>query len=579
MAKTLDELGIPISIVKDLGPGPFKGSSIITVTCACGAEAALQIGSVLRTIRRVGNYRCLSCGMKAKHQDDDYRRKHSDGVKKSWSEDRRQNQSNISKALWDDPNFRDKITEASSEAWKDPARLEEASKRTASLWQDATFLAKQDEANEARSAKSTALVRSLWARPDYRQRQLVVKRSDDHVALQKAMAVERWKDPEYRSLVCDGLNDYFSDPAVRKQWADKAIQTWRDPEYRRKQEIANASPELRKLKADNARKQWENPETRQRIADGLAQYGHGAKDSILERVAQNVLSALQVEYVRHHVVGYFEFDLFIPSHGILVECNGEYWHSLRQSQDAAKFTYVDEYFPEYKILYLWERDFLNPAVIHQKLVRALCLESTRQEAKDFNLSDVSIRKLDPKVVEEGSYYSSCVEFLQSFHYAGFGRSAKTVYGAYLGDVLIGVCKFSPPVRAEVATSMGFTSSQVLELDRFCIHPNYQKKNLASWLISRCVKMAFETFLGVGTLVSFADSTLGHLGTIYKAANWKQVHVVPPDYHYISPDGFVVHKKTLYDHASRNGSKEAEYAAKFGYVKAFGKSKIKFRLDR
>jgi hypothetical protein len=182
-------------------------------------------------------------------------------------------------------------------------------------------------------------------------------------------------------------------------------------------------------------------------------------------------------------------------------------------------------------------------------------------------------------VKEGSYYSDCVEFLQSFHYAGFGRSAKVVYGAYLHNTLIGVCKFSTPIRTEVATSIGLLPSQVLELDRFCIHPNYQKKNLASWFISRCAKLAFAVFSDVVSLISFSDSTFGHVGTIYKASGWKQVHVVPPDYHYVSPDGFVVHKKTLYDHASRNGSKEADYALEFGYVKAWGKSKTKFRFDR
>jgi asparagine synthetase A len=81
------------------------------------------------------------------------------------------------------------------------------------------------------------------------------------------------------------------------------------------------------------------------------------------------------------------------------------------------------------------------------------------------------------------------------------------------------------------------------------------------------------------LVSFADSTFGHFGTIYKASNWKQLHVTKPDYHYISQEGFVIHKKTLYDHAQKMGKSESDYVNQFGYMKVFGKSKTKFVLTR
>jgi hypothetical protein len=100
------------------------------------------------------------------------------------------------------------------------------------------------------------------------------------------------------------------------------------------------------------------------------------------------------------VVGYFEFDLFIPSHNILVECNGEYWHSLRKSKDVAKFTYIDEYFPQYKILYLWERDFLNPGLIHKKLVESLSLELDDIKLSNFELQDVHIQKMNMKDIKK-----------------------------------------------------------------------------------------------------------------------------------------------------------------------------------
>jgi hypothetical protein len=127
--------------------------------------------------------------------------------------------------------------------------------------------------------------------------------------------------------------------------------------------------------------------------------------------------------------------------------------------------------------------------------------------------------------------------------------------------------------------MHLKCTEVLELDRFCIHPNYQKKNFASWFISRCVDSVFSEFSGVKRLVSFADSTYKHSGTIYKASNWIMIGETKPSYHYMSEDGFVVNKKVLYSIASKFKMKETEYANKHNFVKYREEPKLKFVFDR
>jgi len=139
----IDQFGIPASIVKSKIEGKLIGSSVITVICACGMEQSLKVASVVRTIRRVGFYRCISCGMKAKHQEPEYQRIHRNGVIEAWSEDRRKNRSNISKQQWLDPTFRTAVTNASKRAWQDAGKCLEASKRTKKLWGDPSYLSKQ----------------------------------------------------------------------------------------------------------------------------------------------------------------------------------------------------------------------------------------------------------------------------------------------------------------------------------------------------------------------------------------------------------------------------------------------------
>jgi len=617
---SLAKLGVPKEAIDPSsldGLTSVSGSTEISIICGgCGSKKRIKVSSALRTVRRSGRYKCLSCGIKEKHEDPAYQASHSSGVKSSWTAEKRQRQSAISKDMWADPTFAEKVRQSSTDTWSSGELRAAASDRTKSLWENPEYRAKYEAlwADVSWREQDSRRIRDLWRTEAYRARQEAFKRTEEHRSLQSELARKRWEDPAYRSLVVESQKLLWDDPEVRARMSEAVTALWKDPEYLRKQREAAEDPGLIAVKSANAKRQWENPDVRQSIVDGIklawedpdyrqraseiakrqwedpayrqnqaeqrANMLRDGKDSILERTAQNLLSSLGVEYVRHHVVGYFEFDLFIPAANLLIECNGEYWHSLRKSQDAAKFTYVDRYFPEYRVLYLWERDFLNPGLIRQKLVSELLGgDEPPVPPIDFSLRDVAVRPVGFRDPLPGSYYSSPEEFLQAFHYAGFGRSAKAVYGAYLGDSLIGVAKFCSPVRQEVATSSGFAYGEVLELDRFCIHPQYQKKNFASWLLSRASSAAFSDNPVVRALVSFADSSFGHRGTIYRAANWGVAGFVRPGYHYVSPDGFVVHKKTLWDHASRNGFGESEYAAANGYVKVVGKEKIKFILLR
>lgn len=95
------------------------------------------------------------------------------------------------------------------------------------------------------------------------------------------------------------------------------------------------------------------------------------------------------------------------------------------------------------------------------------------------------------------------------------------------------------------------------------------------VISRAVKLLASLRPQVRKLVSFADTTFNHNGTIYKATNWKHDGYVKPDYWYVNDSGWVMHKKKLYTMATKLKMKESEYAHKFGYTKMWGKRKIRF----
>lgn len=142
-------------------------------------------------------------------------------------------------------------------------------------------------------------------------------------------------------------------------------------------------------------------------------------------------------------------------------------------------------------------------------------------------------------------------------------------------MLIAVCIYSQVVRQETASLQSCNSNEILELSRFCIHPSYQKKNFATWFISKTQKSLKDKFPKIKKLVSFSDETYGHVGTIYKAGNWRHDGIVKSDYWYVDQDNYVIHKKTLWNHAKRMNMTESQYCEKHGYKKIWGKEKHRF----
>ena len=166
---------------------------------------------------------------------------------------------------------------------------------------------------------------------------------------------------------------------------------------------------------------------------------------------------------------------------------------------------------------------------------------------DFNFKDVELR-----AVESDDY----TRFYAAFHYMGrTGRRGPTL-GAYLSDKLIACCTMGSITRKEMADRHDLTQGEVRELVRFCIHPDFHKKNFGSWFISKSVKNYKINNQHVKMLISFADTTHNHAGTIYKAANWVCDGETKPSYHYVDQTGQQYHKKTIWNQAKKINLTEA-----------------------
>lgn len=356
-------------------------------------------------------------------------------------------------------------------------------------------------------------------------------------------------------------------PASDTSLSDSLKLKWQDPEYRSRVTKALAKQNVRDKIAVSTRRSWKNEQFRQALATART---NQPRISSLQKQLYGILDSLGIKYFsegQDTQIGYYSFDCLVENDNkkLLIECQGDYWHSLPKTirSDKAKFTYITKYFPEYEVLFLWEREFSSHDKIIDKLKSKLLLN---RNCVDFDLKTCIVRSINAHTAND---------FYDIYHYLGKSRGGDHI-GVFVDDKLIACCTISPPLRQNISGQFNLTDDDVREISRLCIHYSYHKKNFASWFLRRVLKQVQYKLI-----VAYADTTAGHIGTIYKAANFQLHHTVPADYWYVDQDGYVLHKKTLYNKASRLQMKEKEFANKYGYIKKYGGEKLCFiyRLNR
>jgi GNAT superfamily N-acetyltransferase len=355
--------------------------------------------------------------------------------------------------------------------------------------------------------------------------------------------------PEHKMKCSKAAKKLWNTPELRQKVTESVRQNWQNLEYRERITCASKT-------------KWQDPVYREKLAAVKAQ--QSGQISSIQKMLYSFLDDLNITYYKESEqtrIGFYVFDCLIVSGSkkILIECQGDYWHSLAKAErnDKSKFTYISRYFPEYEIMYVWEHEFYCKDRVLDRLKLKL---SIGVETKKFNFKDLTIREINSAETKT---------FLDLYHYLGKDRGGKA-FGAFDNDLLIATIVFSPPLRQNTAGQFDLIDAEVRELSRLCIHPSYHKKNFASWFIKRALKQ-----IDCKLVVAYADTTVGHNGGIYKASNFKLHHTVPADYWYVDKQGYIMHKRTLYGKAIEMKMIEAEYAESKGYIRKYGGEKLCF----
>ena len=376
-------------------------------------------------------------------------------------------------------------------------------------------------------------------------------------------AKKRWENDDYRQKVISGLENSWTEERHNKQ-SEISHKLWEDEAYKLNRHIGlsrvTSSSEFKQKVSNNSKKLWQNNRYRERQAKSRC---NTSTQSILDIILLSVLRDRGID-AKPIALGPYAWDACFQydNRHILIECQGDYWHSLKHisDKDRCKKTYHERHLSDkYELHFIYEYQFYGLNKLNAIVDKILDSDSPQRL---FELNSVNVGITDP---------STANDFYNKYHYLKRGKGGLHI-SAKLDNEIIACCTFSATTRKESAARLKVKPNEVLELSRFCIHPSYHKKNFASWLLARSCKLIPDI---VSHLIAFSDIGAGHEGTIYKAAGWQSDGKTKPSYWYIDSDGMRYHKKSVWDQAKRIKMSEDGYANRHGLYKIQGKPVLRF----
>lgn len=259
------------------------------------------------------------------------------------------------------------------------------------------------------------------------------------------------------------------------------------------------------------------------------------------------LDSMNITYEKNNrtLIYPYEIDIFIPSLGIGLEYNGDYWHNTSRRPDILyhQNKTINMNNLGYKLITIFETDMLNKeSIVKNRLIHIL----------NNNKTTIYARKCVVRVVT----HREASDFLNEHHIQG-SCSSKIRYGLYYNDELVQIMTFGTP---------RFNKKYQYELLRLC--SKFNVVGGASKLLKH-----FEKTINPDSLISYADMKWSN-GNVYDKLNFIKVRVSKPSYFY--SDGkdtfsrYECQKKKLLKRYNMTDTNQTEHEimTKMGYYRVY-----------
>ena len=137
-------------------------------------------------------------------------------------------------------------------------------------------------------------------------------------------------------------------------------------------------------------------------------------------------------------------------------------------------------------------------------------------------------------------HKEAAPFIIAHHYAhGCANTSTETFGLFRRDAIVGAALWMPPTRVAAESVDPFDWRQVIALSRLAVAPS-EPTNAASLFIGAMLR-TLNAERRWTCLLTYADESQGHEGTIYKATNWSYLGRTKPETRWIDSNGKQVSK--------------------------------------
>ena len=237
---------------------------------------------------------------------------------------------------------------------------------------------------------------------------------------------------------------------------------------------------------------------------------------------QEYLLSVDISSTLEYELNGLKYDLYIESHGLLIEFNGLRWHSLGDSKTRDIKKYKNSLGHEYLMIY--EDEWVKK----NHIVKTLILNRLGlSHPTSFRYQKTEIRSVNHSVVDP---------FYDKYHYIG-KVNARINYGVFLKEKLVAAISFKRPTRQ---------SRHDWELVRMVSEPGIRIHGIWSKLLQ-----IFRKDHCPVSIVSFSDNRI-FTGSVYQLMGFKFDGDVRPDYYWVDGSNRK-HKSTMRKRPNEKGT--------------------------
>jgi len=152
----------------------------------------------------------------------------------------------------------------------------------------------------------------------------------------------------------------------------------------------------------------------------------------------------------------------------------------------------------------------------------MCGDSLRQERSSNPTTGGGSSPTSPlQLVVKSITKNQAAQFYKKWHYlGGQGFLACHNFGAFYEDVLVGSISFHPPSAVQTVKGLFGTTDQrgFWEIGRLAMTDSCPQNSESRFI--RVSLRLLQQMLEVRAVITYADSSVGHTGVVYKAAGFK-----------------------------------------------------------